>query len=257
MKKLYGLLIISMIVIACTKVDITPSNPVKNVQVSAPDNKKPDANVSNSFRTYYFKHNKVSKGLLDSIPVIDSISVTDTTPIVIVPVIKICDTVQYIKFRSFWTADYGQANVYEIEAYSKGVNVALNKPVFATSTNDRPDLQDSIDDPSYGKVAHINDGNTQSRWSSDRNIDSNYNLSGRNDSIDYVDYVGINRAYIIIDLTQKQLIDSIRLYLFTTGVGADTTMWTVHKQTFGLYTSKDIVKWDSIGGGIKVNQLHW
>ena len=250
-------ILLSLAFTACVKKDFEGSaNPEIMAQSTAVRHSKDYYN--NSFKTYYLKQNeKGSKGLEDSIPVIDSIPTR-------VPSIKICDTVQYIKFRSFWTDDLGQANVYEIEAFSGGINVALNKPAHASSNNynDKNDIahvRDSVagfgeEDPSYGRIFHIDDGNTLSRWSSDRYLDSNYSDTLSSSSMDYM---GNNRAYIIVDLTQKYLIDSVRLYLFTSGVGSDTTMWTAHKQSFGLYGSKDVVKWDSIGGGVKVNQLNW
>ena len=66
-----------------------------------------------------------------------------------------------------------------------------------------------------------------------------------------------NKAYVMIDLVQEYSVDSIRLYLFQTGLGADTINWFPWKQTFGMYVSNDMIKWDSIGGGVKVNQIHW
>lgn len=238
---------------ACTKADLTPSNPLQYMQQSSTAQSKGFYD-SNAFRTYYLKHqNKTSKGLTDSVPAVDSLPVADTIPVGKVPSIKICDTVQYIKFKSFWTLDHGQANVYEIEAYSGGRNVALNKPAEASSTNDRPDLEGGQDDPSYGKVFHINDGNTLSRWSSDRNVDS-HNTAEFNGPQDTSD---VDWAHITIDLTQKYLIDSVRLYLYASGRNADTTMWTAWKQTFGLYTSKDMIKWDSIGGGVHIIHSSW
>ena len=212
---------------ACVKRDVeSPAIIVKLIQPLVVQSSTDNPN--NSFKTYYLKqhNNRTSKGLQDSISVVDTVRV---------PSIKINDTIQYIKFKSFWTGDNGQANVYEIEAYSGGKNVALNKPDSASSIS--PDAY----------INSINDGDYTTRWSSDRNIDSHNDAE-----FQVTDTSNVDWANITINLQQIYLIDSIRLHLFST----DST-WTAWKQTFGLYTSKDIIKWDSIGGGINVNQLTW
>ena len=192
--------IMTLFLIACQK----PKDDLINLTLPTEQQSK---NSFHSFRTYYPKQYKVSKGL-------DSNGV------------KLGDTIQYVKFVSYYSEDNKQVNVYEIEAYCGGQNIALNKSATASSTN-----WDT-------KIERINDGDYLSRWSSDRNDTT-------------------KAQFITIDLTKKSLIDSIRLYLFQSGVGADTITWYPWRQTFTLYTSKNLIKLDSIGGGVNVNYLNW
>lgn len=268
MKRIYGLLIIMMVVAACTKPELTPSNPLQYAQQSS---LRKQSNSGNAFNTYKLGH-KTSKSLMDSLIVADSTSTpVDTIPVIdtiphngppsiFVNGIPIVDSLQYIKFKSFYSEDGGQSSAFEIEAYYKGQNIALNKPATASSTSFDPN--NSMFDATDGEIWHIDDGNYLSRWSSNQRIDGHpsYNPVTYPDSISSDYYHGLNcksKAFITIDLTKKFLVDSVRLYLFQTGNGADTTNWVAWRQTFGLYVSKDLVKWDSIGGGIRVNQLNW
>jgi len=196
---------LSLVFTACTKKDVEDSSNPIELTVQQP------TNSIHSFRTYYLKQNKTSKGLLDSNN------------------LKLGDTIQYVKFVSYYSEDNGQVNVHEIEAYSNGQNVALNKPATASST-----------EFNYAPIiGRVNDGDYISRWSSDRN-----------DTI-------TKAPFIIIDLTTKSLIDSVRLYLYQTGIDADTANFKAWKQTFTLYTSKNSVDWDSIGGGVRVTCLNF
>jgi hypothetical protein len=94
-----------------------------------------------------------------------------------------------------------------------------------------------------------------SRWSSDRNIDS-YNTAeyvtspstGWNTS-------NVDWAHIMIDFTQEYLIDSVRVFLYQTGDGADLLQWQPWKQTFNLSVSLDTINWTYIGGGIDTTEL--
>ena len=207
MKNLLFLIsIMALLFSACQKPKEDLINPIDPTQ---PTVQQP-TNSIHSFKTYYLKQHKISKGLLDS------------------NTVKLGDTIQYVKFVSYYSEDNKQVNVYEIEAYSNGLNVALNKSATASSCE--------FNDAS--RLKNVNDGDYLSRWSSDRNDTTKV-------------------PFITIDLTNKTLIDSLRLYLFQTGIGADTTVWYPWKQTFTLYTSKNFIKWDSIGGGVNVNYLNW
>lgn len=233
MKNLLFLIAIITLAFACTKPIDTEDLPKVDPTLitKAPSN---PTILNHSYRTYYLKNIKTSKGLMDSTVVADTTPVIDTlpvVPVVKVPSINISDTVQYIKFVSYYSEDANQVNVHEIEAYSNGVNIALNKPSYASSINSC----------GGGEKENINDGDYISRWSSDRDTATKYMA----DSL----------QYIRINLLSRVKVDSIRLYLYQTGTGSDTTAWTPWKQTFKLYISRDFSRWDSIGGGIKVNQL--
>ncbi len=119
---------------------------------------------------------------------------------------------RYIKYESFYSQDNGQVNVYEIQAYKQGVNIALNKPSYANSCNgDLP--KNAVDNNEY------------SRWSSNRS-DVGPDFS--------------NPHYIIIDLGQKLKIDSMLLNI----KGFDS--WN---QTFSFLASPDSINWYLIGSG--------
>jgi hypothetical protein len=118
---------------------------------------------------------------------------------------------RYIKFESYYSADDGQVNVYEIEAYNNGLNVALNKSAYSNSG---------------GGVNEANDGNNYSRWSSNRS-DPGPDFS--------------NPHYIVIDLQQEynsiNPIDSIRINIS----GFDH-----YNQTFSIKTSIDNIYWSTV-----------
>ena len=117
--------------------------------------------------------------------------------------------VRYIKYACYYSSDLGQVNVHEIQAYSGGVNVALNKTVTASS-------YEYGDATSNGKNAV--DGNDGTRWSSNRN--------------DYVPGSTVDSApvTVTIDLGNIQTIDSLQLIynsntIFQLSVSADGIDW--------------------------------
>ena len=103
---------------------------------------------------------------------------------------------------------YDQVNVYEIQAYHEGENVALNKPAFANSTPQG----------SYSAV----DGHDDSRWSANR-----YDAGP--------DYA--HPHFIVVDLQDSYLLDSIYLNI----KGFDS--WN---QTFNLLVSENSVDWQLV-----------
>ncbi|WP_353084463.1 discoidin domain-containing protein [Flavobacterium sp.] len=126
-------------------------------------------------------------------------------------------SVRYLKFESYYSSDSGQVNVHEIQAFSNGVNVALNKPGFANSYE-------------YGNWANngINaiDGNSGSRWSSNRN-DPGPDIN--------------NPHYIVIDLESQFNLESILLDISS------------FQQTFSFKVSQDNINWIEIGSGNSVS----
>lgn len=117
--------------------------------------------------------------------------------------------VRYIKYACYYSSDNGQVNVHEIQAYSGGINVALNKTVTASS-------YEFGDATSNGKNAV--DGNAATRWSSDRN--------------DYVPETRPETAPVIVtvDLGSVQTIDSLQLIynsntIFELSVSTDGNEW--------------------------------
>lgn len=199
--------IVTLLFTACTKKDVENTTTSRQLPVVQQPNQ---SNKSYAFRTYYLKHKTKSFNKAKSLK------------------LNNIDSIQYVKFVSYYSEDDKQVNVHEIEAYSLGLNVALNQPAIASSVNPA----------GGGDIANINDGDYISRWSSNRNDTSKV-------------------QFIEIDLQKITSVDSIRLYLFQTGIGADTTVWRPWKQTFTLYVSKNLTDWDSIGGGINVNYLTW
>jgi sugar lactone lactonase YvrE len=132
-------------------------------------------------------------------------------------------TYRYIKFTSTYSADNGQVNVYEIQAFKNGINVALNKPGYANSYEGGGSWN------SNGK--NVNDGSS-SRWSSDRG-----NPGHANTTIP---------VFIVIDLQQVYTVDSVLLNI----AGFDN-----HKQTFTLQVSTDSVSWSTIGSGTNITGI--
>ena len=235
MKKLLFLsLIITLIFTACQK----PKDELVKIDVSP--TKISDKPVTSSRIYKIICSNKTSKGLSDVV-IDDSIQIPiDSIPTLIYIKRKpVLGNIQYIRFKSFWSEDNAQVNIHEILVFSGGINVALNKPVQVSST------QESCYNKSYA-----NDGDSTSRWSSDRDIDS-YN----NPIYNYNKLSNIDWAHLTIDLTQKYLIDSVVLFLYQAGVKADTIGWKPWKQTFNLSVSKDSIDWTYIGGGIKTNNF--
>ena len=93
--------------------------------------------------------------------------------------------VRYIRYSCTYSNDYGQANLSELQAYKNGVNIALNKPV---STNS---------DYSNTRI-YVNDGITNTRWSSNRNNPGYASVS--------------NPHYIVVDLEDNYIVDNINLF---------------------------------------------
>ena len=131
-------------------------------------------------------------------------TIYEPTPAFQYPVYREGD-IKYVKFESFYSEDRNQVNVYEIQAFDEGMNVALNKPSFANSTPQG----------SYSAV----DGSDNSRWSANR-----YEIGP--------DYA--NPHFILVDLQDSYLLDSIYLNI----KGFDS--WN---QTFNVLVSNDSAKW--------------
>jgi hypothetical protein len=119
---------------------------------------------------------------------------------------------RYVKFSSTYSGDNGQVNVYGIQAYSAGVNVALNKSGYANS-------YEYGDWNSNGAQAVDADFNG-SRWS-----------GNRNDPGPDTD----NPHFIVVDLGELFQLDSIRINIqggdfwpqdFTVSISADEQQWT-------------------------------
>jgi len=131
-------------------------------------------------------------------------TIYESTPAFQYPVYREGD-IKYVKFESFYSQDRNQVNVYELQAFDEGLNVALNKPSFANSTPQG----------SYSAV----DGSDNSRWSANR-----YDVGP--------DFA--NPHFIIVDLQESYLLDSIYLNI----KGFDS--WN---QTFNVLVSNDSSKW--------------
>ena len=117
--------------------------------------------------------------------------------------------VQYVKFESYYSEDAAQVNVYELQVYKDGVNIALNMPAAANSTNG-------------SQPNRAVDGNHGSRWSGDRNDPGP-------DSI--------NPHFLVVDLEAGFEPDSILLNI----EGFDH--WD---QSFNLAVSSDSASWQTI-----------
>ena len=125
--------------------------------------------------------------------------------------------VRYIKYTSTYSDDNGQVDVYEIQAYKNGVNLALNKSGYANSYG-----------PGGGTWNNngymVDDGVNGTRWSSDRRNPGHASTT--------------TPIYIQIDLQQVYSIDSILLNI----AGFDN-----HKETFTMQVSTDTINWTTIG----------
>lgn len=117
--------------------------------------------------------------------------------------------VRYIKYACYYSTDYGQVNVQEIQAYYNGVNVALNKSVSANS-------YEYGDATSNGK--NVVDGSSGTRWSSNRN--------------DHISATSPTTApvEVTVDMGKVQTVDSLQLIygsatVFKISVSADGTEW--------------------------------
>ena len=124
--------------------------------------------------------------------------------------------VRYLKFESYYSADSGQVNVHEIQAFSNNVNVALNKPGVASS-------YEYGDWSTNGKNAV--DGSSGTRWSSNRNPLPSVTTP----------------HYIIIDLGSQFNLQSILLDLSS------------YQQTFSFKVSQDNTNWVEVGSGTSVS----
>jgi hypothetical protein len=132
------------------------------------------------------------------------------------------NNIQYLKFESYYSEDNGQVNVYEIQAFSQGINVALNKTGYMNSPQ-------GGDFSSNGSSAV--DGDNFSRWSGNRDD------PGPDE---------VNPQYIVINLEDVYAIDSVRLNI----QGFDH--WD---QTFDFSVSQDNVNWNSIIQGDKITGI--
>jgi hypothetical protein len=126
-------------------------------------------------------------------------------------------SVRYLKFESYYSADSGQVNVHEIQALSNGVNVALNKPGFANSYEGGDNWTNN--------GSNAVDGNTGSRWSSNRNPLPSLTAP----------------HYIVIDLQNQFNLESILLDISS------------FQQTFSFKVSQDNVNWIEVGNGNSVS----
>lgn len=128
------------------------------------------------------------------------------------------DGFRFLRFESYYSQDDGQVNVYEIQAFANGTNLALNKPGYASS------YEGGKNYATNGRYAVDNDDEV-SRWSSDRNA--------------------LGPAYyyphfIVVDLLQMEVIDSVMLNI----KGPDA--WN---QSFSMLASPDSIDWYLIGSG--------
>ena len=140
-------------------------------------------------------------------------------------------SIRYIKYACYYSSDWGQVNVQEIQAYSNNVNVALNKSVYANS-------YEWGDANSNGKSAV--DGNNNTRWS-----------SNRNDHVaeDAPDSVQVN---VTLDLGSEQIVDSLALKyntsnIFTLSTSADGNNWTQIDQRLNTDNNYSYVLRNTIG----------
>jgi hypothetical protein len=135
------------------------------------------------------------------------------------------EDIQFIRFESYYSEDWDQVNVYEVESYFEGMNVALNKPTFANSTN--------------GAISmYAVDGQPSSRWSGDRND---------------IGPDSLNPHFLVIDLLDSYKLDSVVLNI----EGFDH--WN---QNFSVLVSNDSASWTEIGFGIDTTGIftyypHW
>jgi hypothetical protein len=124
---------------------------------------------------------------------------------------------RYVKFSSTYSADNGQVNVYGLQVYDNGVNVALNRPGYANSYE-------------YG------DWNSNGRSALDENFNGSRWSSNRNDPGPDVN----NPHYLVVDLGSLMAIDSILLNI----QGFDS--WS---QDFTVSISSDEMDWWEVGSG--------
>jgi len=144
-------------------------------------------------------------------------TVYDTVQVVIYDTVtKVNNNIQYIKFESYYSADDGQVNVYDLKAYSKTENIALNKPVYVNS--------------GWNESAAV-DNDEFSRWEGNR---------------DDAGPDSANPHFIVVDLQNITPIDSIILNI----KGFDS--W---KQVFDLSVSSDSIHWSSIGKGDSITGI--
>ena len=115
--------------------------------------------------------------------------------------------VRYIRYSCTNSSDGGQANLQELQAYKNGVNIALNKPGNSNS------------DYFSNSYLSVNDGNINSRWSSNRNNPGPASV--------------LNPHYVEIDLGDNYIVDSITLfgdqyfnYNYILSVSGDANSWS-------------------------------
>ncbi len=113
--------------------------------------------------------------------------------------------VKYLLFESYYSEDSDQVNVYELQAYANGVNLALNGHGYISS---------SVESGGYAV-----DGNHSTRWSSDRS------RPGPDMEDPHI---------LLIVLDEPILLDSILL---------DIQGFDAWNQTFSMIVSRDSVNW--------------
>ena len=130
---------------------------------------------------------------------------------------------QYVKFVSYDSDDKitindsstskGQRNIHEIEVFSNGIDIAINKYDIDCDTCVSCYANSVGDNGAF----NANDGSIMSRWSSDRDD-------------------GKDTVFLELNLKREFKIDSILLYLGN------------YKQTYDLFiTSADTTKWILVG----------
>lgn len=154
-------------------------------------------------------------------------------------------TMRYIKFDSTYSADNGQVNVYEIEAYGSeqtqidaGSNETIEtiiipdptQPPVANSENlalNCPVETNSNEMNMLGNGSAAVDGDSGTRWSSNRDD------LGPDEN---------NPHYLIVDLKSVVSVSKVR---------AQIESWDHHLQTFSVFVSTDKLSWTKIGGEIQ------
>lgn len=174
-------------------------------------------------------NNILNDSLIDSLPVWDNMLLHRYT--------FICDKniipKKYIKYVAYDsedkdTSDKGQVNIYEIEAFYKGENVAINhwytdtfgiihygdeKGVitFSNSMLGLPPEPYKM----YGSLPHIVDSNYNSRWSSNRDD-------------------GQDTVFVLLEFPNQYKFDSIRVVV-------------KYRQIFDMFVSTNSHTWSLIG----------
>lgn len=238
MKKLISLLaFITILLFGCEK----------DYEIVTPESTKHTTshNIGNDFlNLLIYKFNDGHKGFLNN-----SINVNDTF--------------QYLKIVSYYSEDFRQRNIHEIEVYSNGVNIVLNQAIHEYEIEVKRnlsgqltgvdlyqfifDLRNNINDSTISIYAQTEgdvkefmvDGNLISRWSSKR----------LNTYPSTLNYIGLDTVTVAFDLRKPFMVDSIKLYLggwtqvFDLMVSVDNINWKYLE-----YTNSNTVSLDSVLG---------